>query len=133
MRYISVLTGLARLKEGEAGQAVRLLEESKAVAHGALPLAAAYNKAAPSTPAADHAEFDNDLRICVESAFTKVGSDCSSGARDQIQGLQGPWRRGYLHLSKGLEKCGLRDSQLQELRLLSLQNLLLQSSQTLVL
>ncbi len=66
--------GLARLKEAEGGQAVRLLEESKIVAHDALPLAAAYNKAPASTPAADHAEFDNDLRICVDSAFTKVTS-----------------------------------------------------------
>ena len=65
-------TGLARLKEGEGGLAVRLLEESKAVAHDAIPLAAAYNKASPSTPAAEHAEFDNDLRICVESALSKV-------------------------------------------------------------
>ena len=65
-------TGLTRLKEGEAGQAVRLLEESQAVAHSALPAAAAYNKAQPSTPAADHAEFDSDLRICIDSALAKV-------------------------------------------------------------
>lgn len=73
--------GLARLKEGEAGQAVRLQEESKAVAHGAIPLAAAFNKAQPSSPAADHGEFDNDLRICVDSAFTKVGSISSPEVR----------------------------------------------------
>ena len=67
-----LLAGLARLKEGEGGQAVRLLEESKALATKALPMAAAYNKAQPSTPAADHAEFDADLRICVDTALTKV-------------------------------------------------------------
>ena len=61
-----------RLKAGEGGQAVRLLEESKAMANSALPIAAAYNKAQPATPAADHAEFDSDLRICIDSALAKV-------------------------------------------------------------
>ena len=66
------LAGLVRLKETQAGQAVRLLEESKFQVFGALPIAAAYNKAKPSTPAADHKEFDADLSICVDSALARV-------------------------------------------------------------
>ena len=61
-----------RLKETQAGQAVRLLEESKFQVFGALPIAAAYNKAEPSTPAADHKQFDADLSICVDSALARV-------------------------------------------------------------
>lgn len=65
--------GLVRLKDGQAGQAVRLLEESRRCASAAIPLAAAYNKAEPSSPAADHTEFDRDLNICVDAALARVG------------------------------------------------------------
>lgn len=68
--------GLAQLKEGQGGVAVRLLEQSKVSASESIPLAAAYNKAEPSTPAAEHTEFDHDLRICVDSALARV-SVCS--------------------------------------------------------
>lgn len=69
---IACCIGLVRLEEAEGGQAVRLLEESKSFASRAIPLAAAYNKTQPSTPAADHAEFDTDLRICVDNALARV-------------------------------------------------------------
>ena len=64
--------GLTRLKEGQAGQAVRLLEEARKYASDAIPLAAAYNRADPSTPAADHTEFDRDLKICIDASLSRV-------------------------------------------------------------
>jgi hypothetical protein len=69
---VSSSAGLERLKDAQGGQAVRLLEQSQLSASTAIPLAAAYNKAEPSTPAADHTEFDHDLRICVDSALARV-------------------------------------------------------------
>lgn len=60
------------LKETQGGNALRLLEEAKRLAAGAIPLAAAYNKAEPSTPAATHTEFDRDLNICVDAALARV-------------------------------------------------------------
>lgn len=52
---------------------MRLLEQSKVSANNSIPLAAAYNKAEPSTPAAEHTEFDHDLRICIDTALARVG------------------------------------------------------------
>jgi cell wall-associated NlpC family hydrolase len=72
LKFVSSSEGLARLKDAQGGQAVRLLEQSKTSASNSLPLAAAYNKAEPSTPAAEHTEFDHDLRICVDSALARV-------------------------------------------------------------
>lgn len=69
-------SGLHRLKEGQAGQAVRLLEEARRLASEALPLAAAYNRAEPSTPAADHTEFDRDLTICIDAAASRASTGC---------------------------------------------------------
>ena len=86
LKILSAPAGLAKLKEAQGGQAVRLLEQSKTVANGAIPLAAAYNKAEPSTPAAEHAEFGHDLRICVDSALARVRftrpDACASAAGD---------------------------------------------------
>ena len=72
-----LLPGLNELSQQQAGRAERLLEEAKRSAKAAVPAAAAYNKAEPSTPAADHKEFDTDLNICMESAATKVRATSS--------------------------------------------------------
>ena len=64
--------GLDKLRSDQAGQALKFISDAQMEAKGSIPLAAAYNKAQPSTPAADHAEFDLDLKVCVEGAQNRV-------------------------------------------------------------
>lgn len=72
LRYESYCSGLSKLKEDKGGEAVKLINEAQNEAKQSIPLAANFNKAEPSTPAAEHSEFDADLKICVESALKRV-------------------------------------------------------------